>query len=158
LTRSMCAVAELHLTAAAPAVLDTVDSAERASGVPDRAATADQVYAGAVRVPSDPPAVDVMKDQLLRQQRPARRLASSPAAWLLAQQPDNFTRDEHNALDKLQKAVSEIARAYTLAQGFVRIVRERTVEAFAGGIERAAAACLAALGSSPVDSKAILLL
>ena len=99
-----------------------------------------------------------MKDQLLRQQRRARRLASSPAAGPLAQQPATLTEDEHDALDKLQKAVSEIARAYTLAQDFVRMVRERAVQAFGGGIERAAATCLAALGSSPVDSKAILLL
>ena len=153
----MCAAAELHLTAAAPAVLDTVESADRASGVPDMAATTDQVYAGAVRVASDPPAVDVMKDQLLRQQRRAPRLAPSPVAWPLAQQPATLTEDAHAALDKLHKAVSEIAMAYTLAQDFVRMVRERAVQAFAGGIERAAATCLAALGSLPVDSKAIML-
>lgn len=68
-------------------------------------------------------------------------------AWLLVQQPADLTDDEHAALDKLQKAVAEIATAYTLAQDFVRMMRERTVDALADWITRAAASCVAELCS-----------
>ena len=44
-------------------------------------------------------------------------------------------------------AVAEIATAYTLAQDFVRMVREHTVDALADWIARAAASCVAELGS-----------
>ena len=76
-----------------------------------------------------------------------RRLSPSQAAWLLVQQPADLSEDEQAALDKLQQAVAEIATAYTLAQDFVRMVRERTVDALADWIARAAASCVAELGS-----------
>ena len=76
-----------------------------------------------------------------------RRLSPSQAAWLLVQPPADLTEDEHAALDKLQKAAAEIATAYTLAQDFIRMVRERTVDALADWIARAAASCVAELGS-----------
>jgi transposase len=76
-----------------------------------------------------------------------RRLSPSQVAWLLVQQPADLTEDEHVALDKLQKAVGEIATAYTLAQDFVHMVRERTVDALADWIARAAASCVAELSS-----------
>lgn len=76
-----------------------------------------------------------------------RRLSPSQAAWLLVQQPADLTEDEHTALDKLQKAVAEIATAYTLAQDFVRMVRERTVDALADWIARAAGSCVTELSS-----------
>jgi transposase len=80
-------------------------------------------------------------------QPPVRRLSPSQAAWLLVQQPADLTENEHAAIDKLQKAVAEIATAYTLAQDFVRMVRDRTVEALADWIARAAASSIAELGS-----------
>jgi transposase len=76
-----------------------------------------------------------------------RRLSPSQAAWLLVQQPADLTEDEQAALDKLQRAVAEIATAYTLAQDFVRMVRERTVDALADWIARATASSVAELGS-----------
>jgi transposase len=76
-----------------------------------------------------------------------RRLAPSQAAWLLVQQPADLTEDEHTALDKLQQAAAEVATAYTLAQDFIRMVRERTAKALTGWITRAAASCIAELGS-----------
>ena len=54
-----------------------------------------------------------------------RRLSPSQAAWLLFQQPADLTEDEHDALDMMQKAAAEISTAYTLAQDFVRMVREK---------------------------------
>ena len=78
---------------------------------------------------------------------PMRRLSPSQAAWLLVQQPADLTEDEHTALDKLQKAVADIATAYTLAQDFIRMVRERTADALTDWIARAAASSIAELGS-----------
>ena len=63
------------------------------------------------------------------------------------QQPADLTEDEHAALDKMQKAIAEIGSAYILAQDFIRMVRERTSEALTGWIARAAASCIAELGS-----------
>jgi transposase len=80
-------------------------------------------------------------------QPPMRRLSPSQVGWLLHQQPADLTEDEHAALDRLQKAVAEVATAYTLAQDFIRMVRERTVDALADWIARAAASCVAELGS-----------
>lgn len=76
-----------------------------------------------------------------------RRLSPSQAAWLMVQQPADLTEDEHMTLDKLQQAVAEIATAYTLAQDFVHMVRERTAEALTSWITRAAASCVAELSS-----------
>jgi transposase len=76
-----------------------------------------------------------------------RRLSPSQAAWLLVQQPADLTEDEHTALDKLQRAGADIATAHTLAQDFVRMVRERTVDALADWMARATASCVAELGS-----------
>jgi len=76
-----------------------------------------------------------------------RRLSPSQAAWLLVQQPADLNEDEHAALGKMQKAIAEVSTAYTLAQDFVRMVRERTSEALTGWIARAAASSIAELGS-----------
>jgi transposase len=78
---------------------------------------------------------------------PMRRLSPSQAAWLLVQQPADLSEDEHAALDKLQKVVADIATAYTLAQDFIRMVRERTADALADWLARAAASSIAELGS-----------
>jgi transposase len=78
---------------------------------------------------------------------PMRRLSASQAAWLLVQQPADLTEDEHAALDKLQKVVADIATAYALAQDFIRMVRERTADALADWLARAAASSIAELGS-----------
>jgi transposase len=80
-------------------------------------------------------------------QRVMRRLSPSETSWLLVQPPADLTEDEHAALDKLQKAVADIATAYTLAQDFISMVRERTVDALADWIARAATSCIAELGS-----------
>ncbi len=76
-----------------------------------------------------------------------RRLSPSQAAWLLVQQPADLTEDEQAALDKLQQAAAEVATAYTLAQDFIRMVRERTSAALTSWITRATASCIAELGS-----------
>jgi transposase len=91
---------------------------------------------------------DTVPEPLSTQHQPAmRRLSPSQAAWLLVQQPADLNEDEQKALDQLQQAVAEIAAAYTLAQDFVRMVRERTVDALADWLARAAASCVAELGS-----------
>ncbi|MGV0977166.1 MAG: ISL3 family transposase [Azonexus sp.] len=91
---------------------------------------------------------DTVPEPLLSQSQPVmRRLSPSQAAWLLVQQPADLNEDEHAALDKMQKAIAEVSTAYTLAQDFVRMVRERTSEALTGWITRAAASCVAELGS-----------
>jgi transposase len=87
----------------------------------------------------EPPATQIQSSR--------RRLSPSQAAWLLVQPPADLTEEEHAALDKLQKAVAEVATAYTLAQDFIRMVRERTVDALADWIARAAASSVAELGS-----------
>jgi transposase len=76
-----------------------------------------------------------------------RRWSPSQAAWLLVQPPAALTEDEHAALDKWQKMVAEIAMTYTLGQDSVRMVRERTVDALVDWLARAAASCVAELGS-----------
>lgn len=76
-----------------------------------------------------------------------RRLSPSQAAWLLFQQPADLTEEEHDALDAMQKAAAEISTAYTLAQDFVRMVRERTADALTDWIERATKSCVAELTS-----------
>ena len=63
------------LPAAPSAVLDTAAVEELATNVPAETVTADLGAASATQVVSEPPAVDVTKDQLLRQQRRARRLS-----------------------------------------------------------------------------------
>ncbi len=63
------------------------------------------------------------------------------------QQPADLSEDEQAALDKLQQAVAEIATAYTLAQDFVRMVRERTVDALQTGSHGLPPGCVAELGS-----------
>ena len=91
---------------------------------------------------------DTSPEPLSTQHQPVmRRLSPSQAAWLLVQQPADLNVDEHAALDKMQQAVAEIAAAYTLAQDFVRMVRERTSEALTSWLARAAASCVAELGS-----------
>ena len=91
---------------------------------------------------------DTAPEPLSTQSLPVmRRLSPSQAAWLLVQQPADLNEDEHAALDKMQKAIAEVSTAYTLAQDFVRMVRERTSEALTGWIARAAASCIAELGS-----------
>ena len=82
-----------------------------------------------------------------RSQPFTRRLSPSQAAWLLVQPPADLTAAEQAALDQIQKTMAEVAAAYTLAQEFVRMVRERTAEALTGWIARAAASCVAELGS-----------
>lgn len=76
-----------------------------------------------------------------------RRLSPSEAAWLLFQQPADLTEEEHQALDVMQKAAAEISTAYTLAQDFVRMVRERTADALTDWIERATTSCVAEMTS-----------
>ena len=91
---------------------------------------------------------DTAPEPLSTQSQPVmRRLSPSQAAWLLVQQPADLNEDEHAALDKMQQAIAEVSTAYTLAQDFVRMVRERTSEALTGWIARAAASCIAELGS-----------
>jgi len=91
---------------------------------------------------------DTAPEPLSTQSQPVmRRLSPSQAAWLLVQQPADLNEDEHAALDKMQKAIAEVSTAYTLAQDFVRMMRERTSEALTGWIARAAASCIAELGS-----------
>lgn len=267
-----CADGKVQKSATPPAVLDTVGTAATVARAPDETATTDLDQAGAAKLADEPPAVDVTKDQLLRQQRRARRLSRyaevmrlhedgvgvrqialqigmgrqtvrrylnhgafpeitqrrklpsildrwepyllerwqagchnalqlyreiheqgyagscplvsrwaarhrkehpdppkagsaampeppatqvqatrrrlspSQAAWLLVQQPADLSEDEHAALDKLQQAVAEITAAYTLAQDFIRMVRERTAEALTDWIARATASCVAELG------------
>lgn len=65
---------------------------------------------------------------------PMRRLSPSQAAWLLVQEPANLTEGEHAALEMTQKAVADIATAYTLAQDFIWMVRDRTADAQAAWI------------------------
>jgi transposase len=65
----------------------------------------------------------------------------------LFQQPADLTEEEHQALDVMQKAAAEISTAYTLAQDFVRMVRERTADALADWIERATTSCVAEMTS-----------
>ena len=90
---------------------------------------------------------EVSEPQPTQSQPVLRRLSPSQAAWLLVQQPADLTEDEHAALDKLQRAVADIVTAYILAQDFVRMVRERTVDALTDWIARATASCVAELGS-----------
>ena len=66
---------------------------------------------------------------------------------MLFQQPADLTEDEHDALDMMQKAAAEISTAYTLAQDFVRMVRERTADALVDWIERATKSSVAELTS-----------
>ena len=76
-----------------------------------------------------------------------RRLSPSEAAWLLVKPEANLTTEEQEALSTLQKANAEIETAYTLAQNFVHMVSERTVEALADWIERAATSCIVELSN-----------
>jgi transposase len=76
-----------------------------------------------------------------------RRLSPSQAAWLLVKPRADLTAEEQEALAKMQKAIAEVETAHTLAQDFVRMVRERTAEALTEWIERAATSCVAELGS-----------
>ena len=92
--------------------------------------------------------LDTVPEPLSTQSQPVmRRLSPSETSWLLVQPPADLTEDEQAALDKLQKAVADIATAYTLAQDFISMVRERTVDALADWIARAAASHVAELGS-----------
>ena len=54
-----------------------------------------------------------------------RSLSPSQAVWLFLKTKDNLSLDERNMLQKLIEADAQLAQAYTLAQGFGRMVRER---------------------------------
>ena len=84
-----------------------------------------------------------------------RRLSPSQAAWLLVQQPADLNEDEQKALDQLQQAVAEIAAAYTLAQDFVRMVRERTVDGLQTGSHGLPPAASLNSAALPTDSSGI---
>ena len=57
-----------------------------------------------------------------------RRLSPAQAAWLLVQSPADLTADDRAALDQMQSVTQEISTAYTLAQDFIGLVRERAAE------------------------------
>jgi transposase len=54
-----------------------------------------------------------------------RSLSPSQAVWLFLKTKDNLSLDEQDMLQKLVEADAQLAQAYTLAQGFGRMVRER---------------------------------
>jgi transposase len=76
-----------------------------------------------------------------------RRLSPPQAAWLLVQPPLDLTEEEHVALDHMQSVAPEISMAYTMAQDFIGLVRERASERLNAWIERARSSGTAELES-----------
>jgi transposase len=70
---------------------------------------------------------------------PQRRLSPKQAAWLLVKQPDKLSDDEQNALTAMCQASKEIQQAYSLAQSFGQLVRERKHQDFDHWVESAKA-------------------
>lgn len=59
------------------------------------------------------------------------------AAWLLVRQPADLETTEKQDLAEMLGACPDIAQAYTLAQAFTRMVRQRQVQALDGWLEAA---------------------
>lgn len=59
------------------------------------------------------------------QHAPARRLTPRAGAWLLVALPEHLTTEQHATRDLLRQAHPELEHAYTLAQGFGTLVRQR---------------------------------
>jgi len=62
--------------------------------------------------------------------RAARPLSAKQAAWLVVKQPDALTVEEQEALAKMRQANTDIEQAYSLAQTFGQLVRERKYQEF----------------------------
>ena len=50
------------------------------------------------------------------------------ASWLFVKQKDELTEEEQQALERMKQADERIAKAYTLGQRFIDMVRERQSE------------------------------
>lgn len=92
-----------------------------------------------------------------------RRVSPKQAAWLVVKQPAALTAEEQEALAKMRQANAYIEQAYSLAQAFGQLVRERKrqeldlwiesakaagireIKSFAAGLLRDKAAVVAAL-------------
>jgi transposase len=59
-----------------------------------------------------------------------RRLSAKQAAWLIVKPPADLTVEEQEALAKMRQASAEIEQAYSLAQTFGQLVRERRYQEF----------------------------
>jgi transposase len=68
-----------------------------------------------------------------------RRLSAKQAAWLVVKQPTALTVEEQEALAKMRQANADLEQAYSLAQTFGQLVRERKYQEFDHWIESAKA-------------------
>ncbi len=59
-----------------------------------------------------------------------RQLSAKQAAWLVVKQSTALTVEEQEALTKMRQANAEIEQAYSLAQTFGQLVRERKCQEF----------------------------
>ncbi len=64
-----------------------------------------------------------------------RSLSARRAAWLLIRRPDDLKEDEHWLLEQLRETCGNAAVAYSLAQSFTQMVRERNEAAVDGWFE-----------------------
>lgn len=110
-----------------------------------------------------------------RERRKRHAFSANRLSWLVLRRDEKLSEEEHQDLEVLQSAHTEVAHAITLAQTFARMVRERLPDAldpwlqeaseselpelcrFAAGIQRDKAAVLAALSlawsNGPVEAQ-----
>jgi transposase len=67
-----------------------------------------------------------------------RRVSARQLSWLLVRRPERLDDGEQAALDQMQNASTDLRAAYSLAQRFGAMVRERRADLFEGWIEAVA--------------------
>ena len=78
-------------------------------------------------------------EETLKAKAEAKRRAPRPLARLFGRDPEKLSASDREYLGELWGLNSELERAYELAQGFSRMVRERDPEMLDGWLEEASA-------------------
>jgi len=82
-----------------------------------------------------------------RRPAPVRIVSARQAAWLLVRRPDDLEDDDRAFVERLCQSCPAVQTAYPLAQEFLRIVRERHVDAVESWLTRASASGIPELQS-----------
>ena len=77
------------------------------------------------------------KEETLKAKAEAKRRAPRPLARLFGRDPEKLSAPDREYLGELWRLNSELERAYKLAQGFSRMLRERNPEMLDGWLEEA---------------------
>lgn len=77
--------------------------------------------------------------------KPVRRVSARQVSWLLVRDPEELDEEHSGLLERLRSHAPDVDAAYTLAQDFIRLVRNRLVDEFDDRLQRTEAAGIQAL-------------